>query len=56
VPKLNRNVTIAIISAVIGVIALIAALIFADDPLSLGSALGVVLLANAAVRLGMARQ
>jgi hypothetical protein len=53
---MNRNVTIAIISAVIGAVALLLALVVADDPVSLGSALGVVLLANAAVRLGMARQ
>lgn len=53
---MNRNVTIAIISAVVGAVALLLALLVAGDPVSLGSALGVVLLANAAVRLGMARQ
>lgn len=53
---MNRNVTIAIISAAVGAVALVLALLVAGDPVSLGSALGVVLLANAAVRLGMARQ
>ena len=53
---MNRNIIVAIISAVVGVVALSLALFVAENPVSLGSALGVVLLTNAAVRLGMARQ
>ena len=51
---MNRHLTVAIVSALLGVLAL--ALFVASEPVSLGTALGVVLLANAAVRLGMARQ
>ena len=53
---MNRHLTVAAFSAVFGVITLALALFVADEPVSLGTALGLVLIANAAVRLGMARQ
>ena len=53
---MNRHLTVAIVSALLGVVALALALFVASEPVSLGTALGVVLLANAAVRWGMARQ
>ncbi len=52
---MNRHVVVAVVSAVVGTIALALALTVTDDPVNLGTALGLVLLANAAVRVAMAR-
>ncbi len=53
---MSRHVAVAVISALLGAVALVLALVVSGELVSLGTALGVVLLANAAVRLGMARQ
>jgi hypothetical protein len=51
----RANLVVAVLSAIVGIIALTLALA-AGRPISLGSLVGVVLIANALVRYQLARQ